>query len=1121
MALTRNAMAPRSDRKLGLDPLARRISDYRNVESLEQRFLFSATITALASFVPSNGNGPAGVIIDSSGNIFGVNAFGGPGDFGTVFELLKGATSVTTIADFNGADGSRPSALVLDGNGDLFGITGLGGDNNQGTVFEIPNGSSTISPLASFNGTGQNSAAGLIVDSSGNLFGTTSSGGTLGEGTIFEVAIGSNTITTLANFDANNGSGPLGNLVLDGSGDLFGTTSNGGPTDNGTVFELANGSGTIATLASFNGANAMFPEAGVVRDSTGNLYGTTSQGGSNTNGTVFELANGSGTIATLASFGTSDGISPGGNTITVDQSGNIFGADPEGGTAGLGSIFELASGSGMITTLATFDGTQGSGPSGLTFDSSGNLIGAAGVGGANNVGTVFKVSGIATSPPPPSVPPPVAPPPPAPVEIIGGLDPNFGVHGLASHNVGFTATGGSRLQPDGKSVILGTAGSGASQSFGLTRYNSDGSLDTSFGSGGVVTVNFGGSDQPAAVSLLPSGEILVAGTATAASGGSQFALAEFTADGALDPSFGNSGEVLTSFAANPGTLSNDVAHSMVVSSRGTIYVGGSSDVGGKGLDFAVAAYNADGSAASFGSTGTALVDFAGADDVIRGLALQSNGELVAVGSAATAAGINEVGLARFLPGGTLDPHFGAKGKTMTAVRGVDDEADSVAIDPKGKIVVGGFSATGSTSDGSISSDFLVIRYSATGVLDRTFGGGPVITPFGQPSAITQVVIQSDGNILASGKTTASLTNLDPAQLQVALARYTPTGKLDTTFNNSGTSIISLSGASATPALAAAAQAAQPAGASTGSVLTFDVAQVSVPFSLSPQDTANPLASDFNQFQQSSQGTVAITAGGEILDVGNSGANTVEAAIVAMGIDLVAQLLGTPPAAVVGGAKGSAMVQVTEAGNQPVVGTITITLYASPDGFVDSGSTQIVSAGERVSLKTGQHKSFRINYAYPASLHGTYFIVADVVQGTTNDLNPNNNVAASTSQTTIAPLFVDLAGSNLTGTPVVGKATVITFSVANDGNTIARSTPVEALASLDGSVADGTQISQSTLPLSLQPNGVARPYHLTIKLPSTLPAGTYTLIVMLDPNNTLSDPNLTNNVIVGQTTFIVA
>ena len=198
-----------------------------------------------------------------------------------MFEVQAGSGTITTLASFNLSNGANPDArLVEDSSGNLFGTTYMGGANGDGTVFEVQAGSGTITTLASFNGTnGQWSEAGLVEDSSGNLFGTTQYSGANGEGTVFEVQAGSGTITTLASFNGTNGAGPEAGLVKDSGGNLFGTTVAGGANGDGTVFEVQAGSGTITTLASFNGTNGANPYAGLVEDSSGNFFGTTYEGG--------------------------------------------------------------------------------------------------------------------------------------------------------------------------------------------------------------------------------------------------------------------------------------------------------------------------------------------------------------------------------------------------------------------------------------------------------------------------------------------------------------------------------------------------------------------------------------------------------------------------------------------------------------------------------------------------------------------------------------------------------------------------------------------------------------------------------------------------------------------------
>src|SRR5665213_1849223 len=232
------------------------------------------------------------------------------------------------------------------------------------------------------NASGANPQSTLAVDSIGNLYGTASRGGASGDGTVFEIAKGSGTITTLVSFDGSNGANPSAGVTLDAAGDLYGTTDGGGDSNDGTVFEIAKGSGTITTLASFIFANGN-AVAGVALDASGNLYGTTYDGGgSGSDGTVFEIAKGSGTITTIASFNVTNGANPSAG-VALDASGNLYGTTNEG------TVFKIAKGSGTITTLIA-NGASILG--GVTLDASGNLYGTTDIGGTSNDGTVFEIA---------------------------------------------------------------------------------------------------------------------------------------------------------------------------------------------------------------------------------------------------------------------------------------------------------------------------------------------------------------------------------------------------------------------------------------------------------------------------------------------------------------------------------------------------------------------------------------------------------------------------------------------------------------------------------------------------------------------------------------------------------
>jgi uncharacterized repeat protein (TIGR03803 family) len=371
------------------------------LEQLESRVTPSFGLSVLALFNVANSQ--AGLITDATGNLYGTNGSGGATGNGTVFEIAKGSGTITTLASFNGTDGQASGGtLIVDSSGNLYGTASSGGAANDGTVFELAKGSATITTLASFDGTNGADPQDLIVDQSGNLYGTCSLGGASNLGTVFELAHGSGTITALASFNGTTGQDPQVPLVIDKSGNLYGTTYQGGaynaPYGDGTVFEVAHGSGTITTLVSFNGTNGSGPIAGLVIDSSGNLFGTTIGGPNCADGTVFEMAHGSSTITTLALFNGTNGFYPSG--LIMDSRGNLYGTTVLGGPTwndstgvyGYGTVFELAHGTGTITTLASFNGSDGARPeAGLIMDSSGNFYGTTSEGAYYNDGTLFEV----------------------------------------------------------------------------------------------------------------------------------------------------------------------------------------------------------------------------------------------------------------------------------------------------------------------------------------------------------------------------------------------------------------------------------------------------------------------------------------------------------------------------------------------------------------------------------------------------------------------------------------------------------------------------------------------------------------------------------------------------------
>jgi uncharacterized delta-60 repeat protein len=257
------------------------------------------------------------------------------------------------------------------------------------------------------------------------------------------------------------------------------------------------------------------------------------------------------------------------------------------------------------------------------------------------------------------------------------------------------------------------------------------------------------------------------------------------AAGDLDPSFGTGGKVITPISPGNGV---DTARGVAVQSDGRIVAAGHTFNDSTGIDFALVRYNADGTLdTTFGTSGkvTTNTSISNGEDIAYAVAIQSNGRIVAAGYAFNTATSGDFVLARYNSDGTLDTTFGTGGKAITNfnIFGSFDQAHAVAIQTDGKIVAAGLS----------SSDFALARYNEDGTLDATFGtGGKVttnISPINADDAIHAVTIQADGRVVAAGYANNGATGSDP---DFALARYNADGTLDTSFGTAGRVIVSLS-----------------------------------------------------------------------------------------------------------------------------------------------------------------------------------------------------------------------------------------------------------------------------------------------------------------------------------------
>ncbi len=369
----------------------------------------------------------------------------------------------------------------------------------------------------------------------------------------------------------------------------------------------------------------------------------------------------------------------------------------------------------------------------------------------------------------------------------GDPDPAFGSAGQVltdfanSTDIAYAVA----LQADGKIVVAGTTYQNndfSGEDFAIARYNANGTLDATFGVNGKVTTDFSGLAAVAsAVVVQPDGKLLVAGGAFPLfTFAGDFKLARYNPNGSLDTTFGSGGIVTTRFAGQ-GSYAFSLALQAdgKIIAAGTAFIDFSSD-DSSNTDFALARYNADGSPdTTFGSAGQVTTNFDGFNDDAFSVLVLPDGRIVAVGSAKNPANYYDFALARYLPNGTIDTTFGSAGKVRTDFGDHNfDQARAAVLQQDGKIVAAGFAI--SQSGGAWN--FAVARYGSNGALDTAFSGdGKTQIDFGSCcQSANRVLLQDDGKIIVVGYPNSESTDSD-----FLLARLNPNGSLDATFGTGG------------------------------------------------------------------------------------------------------------------------------------------------------------------------------------------------------------------------------------------------------------------------------------------------------------------------------------------------
>jgi len=352
--------------------------------------------------------------------------------------------------------------------------------------------------------------------------------------------------------------------------------------------------------------------------------------------------------------------------------------------------------------------------------------------------------------------------------LEGDLDTTFGTGGKVTTQFGTSQSEAAVvvLQSDGKFVAAGYSFNGTNSDIALARYNANGSLDTTFGTGGIVTTDIGNVDNASfALAIQPADGKLIAAGSSINGTNDDFAVVRYNTNGTLDNTFGTGGIVTTNFAGN----SFDYIEAVALQPDGKIVAAGSLFNGSSFL-FALARYNTNGTLDdTFGIGGRVTTSFTNVDDLARAMVLQPDGKIIVAGEADT-----DIVVARYNSNGTLDTTFDGDGKAITSI-GLFTAAYDVALQPDGKIVI-----AGEAGDGN-NSDFVAARYESTGSLDLTFDGdGIVTTPIGSSNEIaTAISLQSNGKIIVGG------FSFNGGNDDFALVRYNSNGTLDSSFGTGG------------------------------------------------------------------------------------------------------------------------------------------------------------------------------------------------------------------------------------------------------------------------------------------------------------------------------------------------
>jgi uncharacterized repeat protein (TIGR03803 family) len=351
------------------------------------------TLTKKIDFAgTTNGRNPRGMLYEAdNGKIYGMTFNGGNSNLGVLFEYNPSDNTIVKRYDFNGTNGQYPTNSVTQAsNGKLYGLVNAGGTSGGGTLFEFNISTNTFTKRFDFSVTNGTYPHAGLVEFNNKMYGTTSTGGTSSIGTIFEFDPSNNSYTKKIDFNNTNGAFPRGDLSYVGNTKFYGLTSAGGSNAKGVVFEYDLTGNTITKRADFNGTtNGEGPDGSLLLVSNA-LYGITPNGGSNSIGVFFKFNLQNNTFNKLFDFGSYSGKMATGSLMQASN-GKIYGLTKEGGTFNSGTVFEYNTETNTYINIHSFNFTDGYWPMGsLTEIANGKLYGLCSQGGTGGVGTIFE-----------------------------------------------------------------------------------------------------------------------------------------------------------------------------------------------------------------------------------------------------------------------------------------------------------------------------------------------------------------------------------------------------------------------------------------------------------------------------------------------------------------------------------------------------------------------------------------------------------------------------------------------------------------------------------------------------------------------------------------------------------